>query len=187
MNIILFSITLDCSVVLACDLFVLQLTASIDLESIVAFIDVANTVLITFSYFYLSEWITNDLLEIGDHFYAAPWYRLAAKQQRLVMLPILRAEREFRLKGLGFFDSSLAVFSTVLLICAYAKGPCFQTIWPLSVDVFFWTDNPNSRLLLHYDPEIHIKTTDLLPIQNRINCAFSDGRGKKIPYALHLL
>lgn len=113
MDIILFFVALDCSVVIACDLLVFEITNTIDADTIVVFFDIFLTLFMAFSYFYLSEWITTDLLEIGDHFYDSPWYRLPVKQQRLLMLPILRTERVFRLKGLGIFDCSLAVFSAV--------------------------------------------------------------------------
>lgn len=118
MEIILFYLTLDCTIVIAFNLYVLEVTDAIDAETMAVFIDVFDTVLITFFYFYLSEWITADLLAIGDHFYDSPWYLLPVKQQRLLMLPICRAQRVFRFKGLGLFDCSLEVFSMVCLIQA---------------------------------------------------------------------
>lgn len=114
MKIILFYITLDCTVVIALNLYVFELIDTIDLQIMAALIDLLNMVFMTFSYFYLSERITADLLEIGDIFYDSLWYRLPAKQQRLLVLPIERAQRVFRLNGLGLFDCSLATFLTVL-------------------------------------------------------------------------
>lgn len=115
MQVILFSLTLDCIIVIAFNLYVLELTDAFGLQTIVALVDTSFTTLWAFAYYYLSEWITADLLDIGDTVYHSPWYRLPAKQQRLVMLPIERAQQEFRLTGLGLFNCSLAVFSSVLL------------------------------------------------------------------------
>lgn len=113
MDIILFFITLTCTVVIAFNLYVLEICDSIDLEILVALMDVWFIVAMTFGYFYLSEWITADLLAVGDTFYDSPWYWLPAKQQRILTLPIQRAQRAFRLKGLGLFDCSLVFFLTV--------------------------------------------------------------------------
>lgn len=62
---------------------------------------------------HLSEWITSDFSEIGEIFYNSEWYELQVREQRLLTLPIGRAQRVFRLKGLGLFDCSLVVFLMV--------------------------------------------------------------------------
>lgn len=113
MQLISFMLTLLCSITIAINLFVIEISGNI----MVIFIALANlmmTVGATFMYFHLSECITTDLLEIGDHFYNSPWYQLlSAKQQKCLMLPILRAQCEQRLQGLGIIDCSLEVFSKV--------------------------------------------------------------------------
>lgn len=112
---IIFLIAFTCTAVLTFNLYVFEMTHSITLEIIVAFQDTLLTVGVTFGYFYLSELITAHLLEIDAIFFYAPWYRqLSAKQQRLLTLPIQRAQHVFRLKGLGFVEASLMVFSSVL-------------------------------------------------------------------------
>lgn len=116
MEVILFAITFTCTIVLAFSLLVVELNESLNLEMLVAFIDSGIVIAITAIYFFHSEWITSDLLEIGDNFYNAPWYLLPMKQQRLLVLPIQRADRVFRLKGLGFFECSQALFITVILV-----------------------------------------------------------------------
>lgn len=114
MEIFLFCLTFTCITVIAFNLYVLELSDTIDLETIVALVDVSFTVASTFAYFYLSDWITGDLLAIGDTFYDSPWYHLpSSKQQCLLVVPLQRAQRVFRLKGMQLFDCSLAVFSTV--------------------------------------------------------------------------
>lgn len=117
MRVILFNLTITCTIVIALNLFVLELNESISIEMVIAFADMNMILLLTFGHFYLSEWITLDLLRIGDHFYNSAWYRLlSVKQQKLLVLPIQRAQREIRLKGLAFFECSLLVFSSVNII-----------------------------------------------------------------------
>lgn len=70
-------------------------------------------IMLTFAHYYLSERVTFDLLEIGAIFYNLTWYQLPVKQQRLITLPIARAQREFRLRNLNLSDCSLAVFLSV--------------------------------------------------------------------------
>lgn len=113
MSFILFEMTLACTIIIAFSLFVVELNDSLNVEILVALIDMAICVGLTFVYFYFSEWVTSDLLQVGDVFYDSLWYRLPTMKQKLLVLPIQRGGREFRLTGLGFFDCSLAIFSTV--------------------------------------------------------------------------
>lgn len=113
MDLIIFNITFTCTAVIAFNLLVVELNESINFEMLVAFADLVVVLLITALYFFHSEWITSDLYEIGDNFYNSPWYILPIRQQRLLVLPIQRAGREFRLKGLGIFECSLVLFLAV--------------------------------------------------------------------------
>lgn len=115
MELILFNITFTCIIGIAFNLSVIDLNDSLSLEIIVALADLLLILSLTLAYFYLSEWITSDLLEIGDIFYNAAWYRLPTMQQKLLIFPILRAGRPLHLKGLGFFDCSLALFASVII------------------------------------------------------------------------
>lgn len=117
MELILFNMTLTCTIVLAFNLLVVELNGTINLEIFVAFVDLGVVLGLTIGYYYPAEWITSDLLMIGDHFYESYWYRLPAHQQKLLVLPIQRAQRELRLKGLGLFECSLSVFLTVNCQC----------------------------------------------------------------------
>lgn len=114
MEVIIFNITLICAVVIACNLLVFELIDEMNIVMLAAIIDLSVVIAMTFAYFYLSERITSDLLEIDDIFYDSPWYRLPIKRQKLLVLPIQRAGRELRMTGLGLFDCSLAVFSKVI-------------------------------------------------------------------------
>lgn len=72
------------------------------------------TISTTYIYCFLSENVTHNLTLIGDYFYNyTTWYRLAVKQQKLLILPIQCAQKEFRLEGLGIVECSLRVFSSV--------------------------------------------------------------------------
>lgn len=103
-------------IVIALNLLVFELNESLNLEMIVALCNMVVMIGMIFAHFLLAEWITSDLLSIGDHFYKSAWFRLPVMRQKLLIVPIQRAQREVRLKGLGLFDCSLAVFSSVNLI-----------------------------------------------------------------------
>lgn len=117
---IVFNMTFTCIICIACNLFVLELNDSLNMDIAVALVDLAVVLGLTFAYFYLSEWISAYLLEIGDVFYDSLWYRWSLQQQRLLVLPIQRSQREFRLKSLGLFDCSLAFFASVSI---FHKSP----------------------------------------------------------------
>lgn len=112
MQLISFMLTMECSITIAINLFVIEISDNF-MVLCVALIEITINVGITFVYFYFSERITTDLLAIGEHFYNSPWYRLSAKQQKLLMLPVLRAQCEQRLTGLGIIDCSMAIYSKV--------------------------------------------------------------------------
>lgn len=115
MKVALFNLTFTCTIVIALNLLVVELNETLNLEMVVALTDIALIIGITFAHFYLAEWITSDLLGIGEVFYNSAWYCLPVKRQMLLALPIQRARREFRLKGLDIFDCSLRAFSSVRL------------------------------------------------------------------------
>lgn len=74
----------------------------------------ASTVLIpSFLVCKFSETMTWHLQVIGDAFYECSWYCLGAKQQKLFLLPMQRAQKDFRINGLGIIDCSLEIFASV--------------------------------------------------------------------------
>lgn len=103
-------------IVIAFNLLVIELNESINLEMMVAFGDLGTVIAMTFAHFYLADWIASNLVAIGDHFYNSPWHRLQVDQQKRLVLLIQRAQRELRLKGLGLFECSMPVFSSVAFI-----------------------------------------------------------------------
>lgn len=113
MQVTLFNLTFTCVICVAFNLFVFELIESLNVEVMVAFIDIGFVIGLTFALFYIAEWITSDLLSVGDHFYNSDWFQLPVRQQQLLVLPIQRAQRELRFKGLGLFDCSLPVFTSV--------------------------------------------------------------------------
>lgn len=112
---ILFNITFTCIIAIAFNLFVVESSDGLSFETVSALVDISMIVGLSFAYFYFSERITTDLLEICDIFYNALWYRLPARQQKLFMLAIQRGQREVRLTGLGLFDCSMPIFSRVCM------------------------------------------------------------------------
>lgn len=110
---ILFNITVTCTVTITFNLFVVELNETLSLATYIALLDLYLVLGLTFAYFYLSERISIDLMAIGDVFYDSAWYRFTAKQQKLLWLPIQRAQENVRLTGLGLFECSLPVFAAV--------------------------------------------------------------------------
>lgn len=114
MEVIIFNMTLTCTLVIAFNLYVLDASDSFNVDMLNASLDLLVIVALTFAYFYPSEQFTTNLLEIGDIFYDSTWYKqLTAKQQILIILAMQRAQREIRLTGLGLFNCSLPIFQAV--------------------------------------------------------------------------
>lgn len=116
----MFCTTLMCTIALAFSLFVIQTSDDLNYEIFAAVGDVFVMIPLTFAYFYSSERITTDLMEIGDIFYNSLWYhRLTVKQQKLLALPIKRSGRELRLTCLGLIDCSLPTYLSVIFFFNY--------------------------------------------------------------------
>lgn len=156
MNLIIFVITFTCIIVIAFNLIVFELANSIDIAMLSAFVDSGVVISLTFVYFYLSEWITGDLLDIGEIYYNAPWYRLPPKHQTLIKLPIQRAQRELRLSAYGLFGCSLPVFASVLSIIT----EWIFVIRRLRCLLHLFADNSISCLIFSYDSGIDVKKKD---------------------------
>lgn len=145
-EVILFITTLMYTIVLAFNLFVIDMNDTLRLDTLVSFFNLCGVLGVLFMFCYLSEWITADLLEIGEIFYNSAWYQLAPHQQKLLTLPIQRAHREFRLKCQGLFDCSLPVFLSVILVRQIQTNKSYFT-WN---DSFFFRlfERPPLTLLL---------------------------------------
>lgn len=113
MGMILFALTLLCTIDMALNLRALEVNVAFSVEMLNTFVNFSMVIALTFAHYYFSEQITTDLLAIGEILYNSTWYELPVKQQRLIALPIQRAQREIRLRSLELFDCSLPVFSSV--------------------------------------------------------------------------
>lgn len=113
MDSIIFTMALTVTVGTASELFAIELNEAFSFEAVNAMAYIAFVLALMYAYCSASERVTSYLLDVGEMFYNSAWYQLPVKQQKLLVLPIQRAEREFRLSGLGLFDCSLAVFSSV--------------------------------------------------------------------------
>lgn len=118
MSVVLFCQLLLCAANIAFFLFVVESTNLFSLKMLVALIGMFSILLPTFFYCLLSERVTYALDLVGDAFYECSWYRLRLDQQRLFLLPILRAQRSFQIMGLGIVGCSLGAFLSVdILFC----------------------------------------------------------------------
>lgn len=91
----------------------LEKSSVFSMNFLLAFSGLAIIIASAYIYCYLSETVSSSLAEIGDIFYQVAWYRLPAKQQKPFVLPIRRAQKEFRMNGLGVVSCSLRVFASV--------------------------------------------------------------------------
>lgn len=148
---IIFNITFTCIIVIACNLFVIETNVAPSFQILIAFCDMLTLVGLSFIYFYFSERFTSNLLEIGEIFYHSSWYRLPKKQQNQVLLPIQRAQREFRLKGLGLFNCSLPVFLSVGHIVKFIEIGYFLIIHYFGLSL---ADNSKCCIIFPYYSEI---------------------------------
>lgn len=71
---------------------------------------------LAFIFCYYADRVTVDLLEVSDIFYNSLWYKLPFQEQQLLILPIRRAQKKFRLKGYTVFECSIEVF---VKVCRY--------------------------------------------------------------------
>lgn len=155
---VLFVTMLLFAIITAMSLLALELSNALSLETLDAFFDTILMVGLVLGYCYLSECVTSDLLEVGDIFYNSAWYHLPAKQKRLLVVPIGRAQNVFRLKCLGFVDCSLTVFSSVSLFSptheVFEDGQCN---WR-ELNLLFLTlaDSSNGRLVLHHSSALPV-------------------------------
>lgn len=116
MSPILFYQLLCCAVDIAVVLVAVDMHQLLRLGTLVSIEGVSCMLFQTFFFCKLSESITSKLYSIGDIFYEANWYTLPVRQQKWLILPIQRSQREFRLKGFGIIDCSLWIFLSVSIL-----------------------------------------------------------------------
>lgn len=115
---VLFYQLLLCAVSMSVFLLALE-----ECEMLVFTLGITSITISTFIYCYLSDNGTADLFAIGDAFYGCAWYLLTVSQQKRLILPIQRANHEFRLTGFGIVDCSLGVFVSVS--CLLSSFHCY--------------------------------------------------------------
>lgn len=138
MALILFTMTLICTLVIALDLFAFELFSAFSIELMTNLLDLAIMLFLLLAYCFLSECVTLDLLKIGKIFYESAWYRLPVRQQKLLILPLSRGQRTIRLRCLGLFDCSLVVFCSVrIFIFSFRRVFMFSEINSFFVNTLF--------------------------------------------------
>lgn len=110
---LLFNQLLTCILFLALNLFSLDQSVKFNMSLILNVNCLIQYVVICFIYCYFSEKVTQISFEIGEISYDSSWYEFPIGLQKLTILMISNSQREFRFKGLGMIDCSLATFSTV--------------------------------------------------------------------------
>lgn len=113
MSEVLFYQMLFSAIELASFMFAVDESKGMSPSNNTAALSVLTVLLPTFLFCKLSESVSARLLAVADGFYACSWYCLNAKQQQLFWMPIQRAQKEFRMQGLGIVNCSLEIFLAV--------------------------------------------------------------------------
>lgn len=138
MSVGLFFQLLVSAVSLAIYMFGIESNGNLSVSFFISIIGLTSVITTTYIFCFLSEYVTYKLSDIGDHFYNCAWYNLPVKQQKMFILPIQRAQVEFRINGLGLVECSLNVFSSVNSIVLWQWGTTvarcvfffqFESIW----------------------------------------------------------
>lgn len=111
-SVILFVLLLSYAVSIAMFAVSLNLMEQYSVAYLTLMVSILNLLTQLIIYCAFSEKLTNDLLSTSDHFSGLYWYRMPVRIQKVIILPILRTQREFRLTGLGIVECSLRVFAS---------------------------------------------------------------------------
>lgn len=110
---VLFYELLLSAINLAWQLKVVAANSIFSILGITCFLAAVSVSVPTALYCKVSESLTGDLERIEDDFYDCSWYCLSVKHQQMFILPIARAQREYRMMGFGMIECSLATFTSV--------------------------------------------------------------------------
>lgn len=113
MSVGLFFQLLVCAASLAVCMVGMEKSELFSMSFFLALAGLSTAISSTYIYCFLSENVTNELSAIGGIFYDCEWYRLPVKQQKLFGVAIQRAQKPFRMTGLGLVECSLRVFTSV--------------------------------------------------------------------------
>lgn len=113
---VLFNVLLSCALLLALLLFALNQSTEFDVPLATVLNCLVIYLITCYIYCRYSENLTTNSFEIGENVYDALWYEMSMKYQKAMLLMIGRAQKEFRLTGLGMVNCSLGVFLAVRIL-----------------------------------------------------------------------
>lgn len=112
---ILFNQLFSCILFLALMLFSMDQSKTFDTSMILGLQSLVTYLMIGYLYCRLSENMTEKCFEIGDVVYNNLfWYKMSVNERKCIMFIIRQSQKEFRLKGLGMINCSLATYLTVI-------------------------------------------------------------------------
>lgn len=118
MSAVIFYQLLVCALINAFQLFLLESSDLFSFDIIAALHMICMHSIMAYIYCYLAESVTENLHSIGVIFYEFGWYLLPVNEQKLFVLPIQRAHREFYFSGFGLIDCTLKNFLSVNIFLA---------------------------------------------------------------------
>lgn len=101
-------------------------TKEINFNALTVYYFLFTSISLNFILCYYADNLTNHACGIGDEMYNSLWFEMPVQQQKLLLMPICRAQIVFRLKGLGIFTFSLENFARILLRSQFTRLLMFQ-------------------------------------------------------------
>lgn len=105
-----------CIVYIAFILFALdQSMKEMNFDTLLTIDCLMTTNFLNFILCHFSEELTQRSFDVADIIFKSKWYKLSIKQQQLLVMPIHRSQKEFRLKGHKIIECSMETFLTVYM------------------------------------------------------------------------
>lgn len=114
MSEIIFVMLLSCVIYFSVCLFSLDQVTEIDSTLRLRLMAPMPVLIVTWVYCYYSEATTKNSFAIASTAYDSMWYNISTEQQKAIILILARAQRVFRLQGLGLIDCSFRIYLSVI-------------------------------------------------------------------------
>lgn len=90
-------------------------TKELNFNALTVYFILFMSICLNFILCYYADIMTDHACGIADELYNSMWYEMPVIHQKLLLLPICRAQKIFRLTGFGIFTYSLQNFGRILL------------------------------------------------------------------------
>lgn len=98
----------------------------INFNALVVYYFLFTSICLNFILCYYADNLSNETCGIGDELYNSQWYEMPISHQKLLLVPICRSQKIFRLTGFGIFTYSLQNFARILLRSQFTRLLMFR-------------------------------------------------------------